>query len=58
MKTIWKARKQQYVIRYFQLMLSRPMGLIKVVKKPAMGLKSWYQAMPRARWAKGHISTR
>lgn len=48
----------QYVMKYFQLMFSRPIGLMNVVAKPAPLPKNWNSDMPRDRSANGQISTR
>jgi hypothetical protein len=46
-----KPSQQQYEMRYFQPTSLRPMGLTKVVKKPARRPKSWKTAMPLERSA-------
>jgi hypothetical protein len=49
MKTISKASHAQYVISHRHCTRSRPMGLTKVVKKPAVREKNWKMVIPLVR---------
>lgn len=55
--TISNAIQQQYVSNHFHSILSRPIGLTKVVKKPAPRPQNWNRERPLARCAYGNSST-
>jgi hypothetical protein len=58
MKPISNPNHTQYVIIHFHPTSCSPIGLTKVVKKPAERPKNWKIVIPLARCAKGKSSTK